>query len=68
MLVMTIWTVTMNQFGFGAAHNLLLQVINFIILVIAVWIAFEGIIKFFAPRDMTETSSAVAMWCHEFDG
>jgi len=61
MLVMTIWAVAMNQFSFGAAHNLLLQVINFIILVISVWIAFEGIIKFFAPRDVTETSSAVAM-------
>ena len=61
MLVMTIWAVTMNQFSFGAAHNLLLQVVNFIILVISVWIAVEGIIKFFAPRDLSESPSPAIM-------
>jgi carbon starvation protein len=60
MLVMTIWAVTMNQFTFGASHNLLLQIVNFIILVIAVWIAIEGAIKFFSPRHTTEEPAAVA--------
>ena len=47
MSVMTIWAVIMNQVKFGAAHNMLLQVINIIILFIAVWIAVEGVVKFF---------------------
>ncbi len=48
MSMMTIWAVIMNQVKFGAAHNMLLQVINIIILFIAVWIVVEGVIKFFA--------------------
>lgn len=61
MLVMTIWAVTMNQFSFGAAHNLMLQMINLIILVISVWIAVEGVIKFFTPRDLAKSPSPAAM-------
>ena len=48
MSVMTIWAVIMNQVKFGAANNMLLQVINVIILVIALWIVVEGVIKFFS--------------------
>jgi carbon starvation protein len=48
MSVMTIWAVIMNQVKFGATHNMLLQVINIIILFIAVWIAVEGVVKFFS--------------------
>jgi len=48
MSVMTIWAVIMNQVTFGATHNMLLQVINVIILVIALWIVAEGVIKFFS--------------------
>ncbi len=47
MSVMTIWAVIMNQVKFGTAHNMLLQVINACILVIALWIAVEGVVKFF---------------------
>ncbi|MCG6911413.1 MAG: carbon starvation protein A [Deltaproteobacteria bacterium] len=47
MSVMTIWAVIMNQATFGTAHNLLLQTINIIILVIAVLIVIEGVVKFF---------------------
>ncbi len=54
MLVMTIWALVMNQFSYGKAHNALLQVINFCILVIAVWIALEGLSKFFAPTRIPE--------------
>jgi carbon starvation protein len=53
MAVMTIWALVMNQFTFGAAHNLLLQVINLVILVIAVWITIEGLIKLASPTDIT---------------
>jgi carbon starvation protein len=59
MSVMTIWAVVMNQFKFGAAHNMLLQVINLIILVIAVWIAIEGLIKFFEPSHIAEDPEPV---------
>jgi carbon starvation protein len=48
MAVMTIWAVVMNQLTFGAAHNILLQVINIIILFVAIWIVIEGVVKFFS--------------------
>jgi carbon starvation protein len=51
MSVMTIWAVIMNQVKFGAANNMLLQVINFCILIIAAWIAVEGVIKFFSTGE-----------------
>jgi len=51
MSVMTIWALVLNQLSYGKAHNMLLQTINFCILVIAVWIAVEGAIKFFEARE-----------------
>jgi carbon starvation protein len=51
MTIMTIWAVVMNQVKFGAGGLLLLQVINFIILIIALWIAVEGLIKFFTTGE-----------------
>lgn len=51
MSVMTIWAVVMNQLKFDAAQNWLLMVINFCILVIAVWIAIEGFIRFFVIEE-----------------
>jgi carbon starvation protein len=47
MTFMTIWALVMNQLKFDAAHNVMLMVINIAILIIAVWIAFEGLVKFF---------------------
>jgi len=49
----------MNQFKFGSAHNVLLQTINFIILVIAIWIAIEGLVKFFSPTHPVEDPAPV---------
>jgi carbon starvation protein len=57
MSVMTIWALIMNQFTFGAADNLLLQLVNLIILIIAIWIAVEGTIKFFTPTSLTDKPS-----------
>ncbi|MBW2430628.1 MAG: carbon starvation protein A, partial [Deltaproteobacteria bacterium] len=51
MSVMTIWAVIMNQLKFGATHNVLLQIINVCILIIAAWIAVEGVIKFFSTGE-----------------
>jgi carbon starvation protein len=61
MSIMTIWALILNQFEYGAAHNLLLQIVNFIILVIAVWIAIEGAIKFFAPPGGAKTPAPAAL-------
>jgi carbon starvation protein len=61
MAIMTIWAVIMNQVKFGAAHNVLLQVINIVILVIAVWIVIEGLIKFFSPAHITEEPAPAPM-------
>lgn len=48
MCIMTIWALIVNQGSFGTAHNMLLQIINGIILIVAVWIAVEGFIKLFS--------------------
>ena len=47
-----LWAAVMNQFKFGTQHNLLLQTINFVIIIIAVWIVIEGLIKFFSDEDV----------------
>ena len=48
MAIMTIWAVIVNQTKFLGAHNMLLTVVNLCILVVAVWIVIEGLIKFFS--------------------
>jgi carbon starvation protein len=60
MSVMTIWAVIMNQVKFGAAHNMLLQVINIVILFIALWIVVEGIIKFFSMGEVPPEPALLA--------
>jgi carbon starvation protein len=60
MSVMTIWAVIMNQVKFGAAHNVLLQVINICILFVALWIAVEGVIKFFVTHEEAPPEPAPA--------
>jgi carbon starvation protein len=51
MAAMTIWALILNQVKFGAGGNTLLTVINICILIIALWIAIEGVIKFFATGE-----------------
>jgi len=51
MSVMTIWAVILNQVSFGAAGNMMLTVINICILILAIWIAIEGVIKFFGTEE-----------------
>jgi carbon starvation protein len=45
MMVLTIWALVLNQTAFGAKHNLLLQAVNGISLILAIWIFIEGLIK-----------------------
>jgi carbon starvation protein len=49
MAIMTIWALVVNQANFLGVHNMLLTVINICVLIITVWVAVEGIIKFFTP-------------------
>ncbi|MCF8144696.1 MAG: carbon starvation protein A [Deltaproteobacteria bacterium] len=62
MAIMTIWAVIINQVQFGVDQNILLQVINVVILFIAIWIVVEGVIKFFRmlgkPPEQPETVPA----------
>jgi len=53
MAVMTLWAAIMNQIKFSAQHNMLLETINLIIIIIACWIVVEGVIKFFKTDENT---------------
>ncbi|NOX16771.1 MAG: carbon starvation protein A [Chlorobi bacterium] len=46
MLVVSFWAAVENQIHFGAANNILLQVINLIIIISMLWVAVEGFMKF----------------------
>jgi len=61
MTFMTVWAVIMNQLKFDAADNAMLMVINIVILIIAVWIAVEGLIKFFKTEEETPLKGAPEM-------
>ena len=56
MTIMTIWAIVLNQFSYS---NTLLQVINICILFIALWIAIEGIVKFFVSEEAPPEAPAV---------
>ncbi|WP_299977351.1 carbon starvation protein A [Desulfobacula sp.] len=50
MMVMTIWALVLNQTKFGTADNTLLQVVNGLILLLAIWITVEGLMKFMSMK------------------
>ncbi|MBC2703231.1 carbon starvation protein A [Desulfobacula sp.] len=50
MMVMTIWALALNQSKFGTADNTLLQIVNGLILLLAIWIVVEGVIKFMSMK------------------
>lgn len=60
MAVMTLWAAILNQVQFGGSHNMLLQVINIIIIAIAAWIVFEGLVKFFQTDGTSEQDAQAA--------
>ena len=51
MMFMTIWALFLNQTKFMAGDNLLLQVVNGLILFIALWIVVEGALKIMSISD-----------------
>ena len=48
MVVMTFWALVINQGMYMQKGNILLQVINGLVLVIAAWVVIEGVIRFVA--------------------
>ena len=50
MFAVSGWAAIENQIKFGAKHNVLLQVLNFIIIVSIVWVLVEGLIIFFKTK------------------
>ena len=60
MAIMTLWAATLNQLQFGGAHNVLLQSINIVIIIIAAWIVVEGFIKFFQTDETTASGEPEA--------
>jgi carbon starvation protein len=50
MFVMTLWAAIINQINFGSQSNILLQAVNIIVILSMIWVAFEGVVKFFATR------------------
>ncbi|MBU8849050.1 MAG: carbon starvation protein A [Desulfobacterales bacterium] len=50
MMVMTVWALVLNQSKFGTADNTLLQIVNGLILLLAIWIVVEGVIKFMSMK------------------
>ncbi len=50
MTVMTTWALVLNQTKFLHKNATLLVVLNIVILVIALWIAIEGLVKFFTVK------------------
>ena len=61
MSVMTIWPIDLNQIKFGVGGNTLLQVTNLCILLIVLWVAIEGIIKFFVTEEVRPETAAPKM-------
>jgi len=54
MAIMTIWACILNQIKFIGAGNALLYIINICIIITAVWIVVESVIKFFTSGEITE--------------
>lgn len=47
MMIVTLWALILNQTTFIAAHNIMLQIINAVILILTLWISIEGSLKIF---------------------
>lgn len=57
MSIMTIWATIMNQADFFGSFQPLLFLVNGLIIVIALWITIEGIIRFFSQPQIEDTAS-----------
>ncbi len=60
MSIITLWAAVLNQLQFGTEHNLLLQIINVVIILVILWVTIEGVIRFFRTvPDSTRVTGAV---------
>lgn len=50
MCVVTVWAIVLNQIQFAQEDGLLLDIVNFVVLVIVIWIIIEGGRKFLSIR------------------
>ncbi len=60
MIVMTFWALIINQGMYMSQGNVLLQVINAVVLLIAFWVVVEGVLRFSATLGGTPTLAADA--------
>lgn len=44
MIIMTLWGLFINESNFIGSGNVLLMIVNAIVIIIAIWVAFEGIV------------------------
>ncbi len=58
MAIMTIWACIINQLNFIGAGNALLYIINICIIITAVWIVVESIVKFFTTGEVAQEPTA----------
>ena len=58
MATMTIWACILNQLKFIGAGNAMLYVINICIIITALWIVVESVVKFFMTGEITEEPTA----------
>ncbi|HBX43279.1 MAG TPA: carbon starvation protein A [Deltaproteobacteria bacterium] len=58
MVVMTFWALVINQGMYMKQGNVLLQIINGLVLVIAAWVVVEGVLRFVATLGGTPTPAA----------
>jgi len=58
MVVMTFWALVINQGMYMKQGNVLLQIINGMVLVIAAWVVVEGVLRFVAMLGGTPTPAA----------
>lgn len=61
MSIMTLWASIINQINFSSEKNIFLLIVNAVIILIVLWIIFEGLIKFFTPsKKIVKTKPSTA--------
>lgn len=51
MIIMTIWALFINESNFIGSGNVLLIIVNAIVIIIAIWIAFEGLTRLLKKQE-----------------
>ena len=51
MIIMTIWALFINESNFIGSGNVLLMIVNAIVIIIAIWVAFEGLTRLLKKQE-----------------